>query len=237
MDTYLQIIQGVQSDLTIGDESPLFPLATVKLAIGRAYRKGAGLFRWPDLEDARVTSTKDGDEYYESPDDFQRDSIWRIEVDSKQYGEDPDGSPMSYPDYLIWRADDDNANSTEKKWAVHKNRFFIFPVPTTDGDKNISVWGQRLADALSNDGDVTIWSYTMPECNEAVVLEAVAILKAKGEAQQSGQILSLEAKQIWVTAWNRIKLNQSKYEKTQPFFNVKDMFGKPKTSDIIGNFK
>jgi len=237
MDIFTDLIQGVQDDLTIGDDSSLFPLALVKRAINRAYRKSAGLFRWPELEDAQKTSTQTNQEYYDFPTNWQPDSMWRLEVDGDQYGETPDGSPQRFEDYLVWRADDDNANSTTKKWAVQHRRYFIYPVPTTAGDYNISVWGQRVPDALSNDADVTIWSYAMPECNEAVVLEAVAILKSKGEEDKSGEFKSTEAKQILVVAWGKIRQNQAKYEKTQPFFDVPDYFsGKTSAKQITGNF-
>lgn len=236
MDLFSELVQAVQDDLTVGSESTLFPLALIKRAINRAYRKAAGLFRWPELEDAKKTSTVSGQEYYDFPQNWQADSIKRLEVDDNQYGETPDGSPMNYDDYLTWRRDDDNANSTDKKWSVQWRRFFIYPVPTTNGNNNITVWGQRVVDALASDGDVTIFSYALPEGNEAIVLEAVAILKSKGEQEKSGEFRSAEAKQILATAWGKIKQNQAKYEKTQPFFDVPDMFGKTSVKQITGNF-
>lgn len=237
MNTFLSLIEAVQSDLTVGSESTLFPLATIKLAINRAYRKSGALFRWPDLEDAKKTSTQAGQEYYDFPDTWRPDSIWRLEVDNYQWGEDPDGSPMSYDDYMVWRADTDNANSTEKKWAVQHTRYFIFPVPTTAGDYNISVWGQKNVEELTGDSDTTIFSYNMPDCNEAIVLEAVAILRGKGEDEKTGQFKSAEAKAILALAWSKIKQDQAKYEKDQPFFEVTDMFsGKGNNGQITGNF-
>ena len=236
MDLFSELITAVQDDLTVGNESSLFPLALVKRAINRAYRKASSLFRWPELEDAKKTSTVISQEYYDFPTNWQTDSIWRLEVGGDQWGEDPDGSPMSYEDYLEWRANDDNDNSTSKKWSVQYRRYFIYPVPTTNGTNNIVVWGQRVPDALSADGDVTIFSYSQPECNEAIVLEAVAILRAKGENEKSSGFKSAEAKQLLATAWGKIKQNQAKYEKTQPFFNVNDMFGPSNVKQITGNF-
>jgi hypothetical protein len=237
MNTFLSLIEAVQSDLTVGTESTLFPLTTIKLAINRAYRKSGALFRWPDLEDAKKTSTQIGKEYYDFPETWRPDTIWRLEVDDTQWGEDPDGSPMSYDDYMVWRADTGNANSTEKKWAVQHTRYFIYPVPTTLGSYNISVWGQMNVEELTDDEDTTIFSYNMPDCNEALVLEAVAILKGKGEDDKSGQFRSAEAKAILALAWSKIKQDQAKYEKDQPFFYVSDMFsGTGGSGQITGNF-
>lgn len=237
MDLFSELITTVQADLNVGDESTLFPLTRVKLAINRAYRKVSGLFDWPETEDALKTSTVSSQEYYDYPTTWRPDSVWRVEVDSELYGETPDGSPLDYSDYLTWRGDDANDNSTEKKWASQHRRFFVYPVPTTNGSNNITIWGRKVPTALSSNGDVTIFSYSMPECNEAIVLEAVAILKSQGqERKEAVELYSPEAKQILVNAWNKIAKAQAKYEKNQPFFEVTDMFGRTRSSDIIGNF-
>lgn len=237
METFLDMIEAVQSDLTVGSESTLFSETAIKQALNRAYAKCGALFRWPELEDAKKTSTQIGQEYYDFPEDWRPDSIWRLEVGGDQWGESPDGSPMSYDDYMVWRSDDDNANSTEKKWSVQYKRYFIFPVPTTAGSYNISVWGQKNVTELSGDTDETVFSHSMPECNEAIVLEAVAILKGKGEDDKVGQLRSAEAKAILAMSWSKIKQDQAKFEKDQPFFYVTDMFsGKNSGAQNTGNF-
>lgn len=236
MDIFTDLITGVQDDLTVGDESSLFPLALVKRAINRAYIKSGGLYPWPETEDAQKTSTVSGKEYYDYPDNWRPDSIWKLTIDGVRYGNEPDGSPMSFDDYLDWK--EDNATSTDKKWANQWRRYFIWPILSSNGNNNINIWGHKVVTALSADSDVTIWSYSMPECNEAVVLEAEAILKSKGEEIRSGQFLSLEAKAILTAAWNKIKAAQQKYKKVQPLFHVEDMFSGMSNlkEDVIGDF-
>lgn len=234
MDTLEDIRIAIQDDLTIGDESTLFTPTIIDRVINRAYTKCATLYRWPQTEDAKKTSTVATIEYYDYPSTWRPDSIWKLEVDDDQYGEDPDGSPLSFDDYLVWRRDDDNASSTEKKWSNQKIRFFVYPVPTTNGAWNISVWGIKNVTALANNTDTTIFSYNMPECNEAILLEALAILRSKGEDEKTGQFKSLEAKQILTVQFNKIKAEQHKYEKIQPLFEVSDMFNK--SGGSIGNF-
>lgn len=238
MDSLSDIRVAVQDDLTVGDESILFSPTVIDRAINRAYTKAGGLFRWPSLEDAKETSTQTNQEYYDYPDTWRSDSIWRLEVDDEQYGENPDGSPLTFEDYLIWRRDDDNANSTDKKWSNQKRRFFIYPVPTTSGSSNISVWGMKNIAPLTSDSDETIFTDNAPECNEAIELEALAILKSKGQDDKGGQFKSLEAKQILTIAFNRIKMEQGKYDKNQPFLEVTDMFANARTQskNRIGNF-
>lgn len=230
MDIFSDLYTAVQSDLTIGSESTLYPLSTVKLAVNRSYRKAGGLFRWAELEDAKKTSTVASQEYYDYPSDWRPDSAWKLIVDSVDYLD-----PLVFKDYL-YEKEEDWPSGADYAWASQWRRFFIYPTPTANGDNNITIWGHKVVSALSSDSDVTIFSYSMPECNEAVVLEAVAILKAKGESEQSSMFKSAEAKQILISAWQRQKQEQSKYEKTQPFFDVSDMFGKTSTDEVIGNF-
>lgn len=236
MDTFLELQTAVYSDLTATSDSTLFPLATVKLALNRAYIKCGGLYRWKKLEDSKKTTTQTGIEYYDAPSTWRPDSMWRLEIDGDQYGEDPDGSPLTYDDYLVWRADDDNSSSTDKKWATQWHRFFVWPVPT-NATAVITVWGVENVTTLTNDSDTTIFSYSMPEGNEAIVLEAVAILKNKGEEEQKGQFRSAEAKQILTVAYQKQRQEKGKAEKNQPFFYVEDMFsGNQTKEDLIGQF-
>ena len=239
METFLNLVQAVQDDLTIGDESTLYAPALIKRAINRAYHKAAGLFPWPELQDAKKTSTQVGQEYYDYPQNWRSNSIWKLTIlDSNgkddRYGEDPDGSPLSFDDYLNWK--EDNPDSTDKKWGNQWRRFFIWPVPTTAGTNNIHVHGIKAVADLSADSDTTVFSYSTPEANEAIELEAVAILKSKGDDDKSAQFKSLEAKQILAVAWGKIAREMAKYEKIAPFFYVTDFYGQSKSKDMRGKF-
>ena len=239
MDTLLQIRQAIQDDLTVGSESTLFSPTLIDRAINRAYRKVSSLFAWPELMDAKKTSTQANQEYYDYPQNWRSNSIWKLTIldsnnNDDRYGEEPDGSPLSFDDYLNWK--EDNPEATDKKWANQWRRFFIWPVPTTQGNNNIHVWGIKVPSSLSADGDTTIFSYSTPECNEAIELEALAILKSKGEDDKSAQFKSIEAKQIAATAWNKIKVENAKYEKEMPFLDVPDFYGHGHSRDMRGRF-
>jgi len=230
MDYFNELIRAVQSDLTVGDESNLFDVDTIKLAVNRAYRKAGGLYRWAETEDAKKTSTQTDQEYYDYPDTWRADSIWKLSVDGTDYGD-----PLSFKDYL-YEKENDIPSGLPRIWANQWRRFFIYPTPTLAGDYNVSVWGIRIVDELVEDDDYTIWSFSMPECNEALVLEASAILKNKAQEEQAGVFRSAEAKAILATAWMKLKQEQAKYEKTTPFFDVPDMFGKGTNKLKEGNF-
>lgn len=239
MDTLADLVQAVQDDLTVGDESTLYNPTLIKRVVNRAYTKAAALFPWPELQDAKKTSTQVNQEYYDYPQNWRSNSVWKLSIVNsvgtvERYGEDPDGSPLSFDDYLNWK--EDYPDSTDKKWSNQWRRFFIWPIPTTLGDNNIHVWGIKTIAALSADANTTIFSYSTPEANEAIELEALAILKSKGEDDKSSQFKSAEAKQILVVAWAKIAREQAKYEKNQPFFYVTDMFGGTNSKDLRGKF-
>ena len=222
------------TDLNASSNSSLYPSDTVQLALNRAYQKAATLFRWPMLSDAKTTSTVANNEYYDEPSTWRPNSTWRLEVGTTLYGQGDDGNPMNFSDYLIWKSE--NANSTDTKWSVFNGFFFMYPIPTTNASSDITIWGQKNVTELANDGDVTIFSYSMPECNDAIVLEAGAILKKKGELEKVGQMYSDEAKQILILAFKKLSSEKAKYEKIQPGWDIQDYFGRSQVKNTIGRF-
>lgn len=231
METFLELIQAVQSDLTVGDESSFLGLTTVKLAINRAYiNKVSAVFRWPQTEDAKLTDAQANLEYYDYPDYWRPNSIWKLVLDGTDLGD-----PISFRDYE-YEKENDHPSGITTIWSNKALRYFIDPKPTADGNGNIEVHGQKIPTKLVADGDLTIFSLNMPELNEAIALEAKAILKAKREEENISQFASTEAKQIVVTSWAKLRAEQAKYERTRPLFNVPDYLGKTRSSDVIGRF-
>lgn len=231
MDTFLEIIQAVQSDNTVGDESSFLDLATVKLAINRAYiNKVTALFKWPQTEDAKTTDSIANGEYYDYPQRWRPNSIWKLVYNGEDWED-----PLAFRDYEYEKEHDYPAGK-QKVWSNKALRFFMSPAPTANGTDNIEIHGHFVPEKLVADGDLTIFSYNMPEINEAIALEAKAILKAKGEETDPMQFASAEAKAICARSFKQLTQDMSKYEKTLPQFNVPDFFGRPRTRDRIGNF-
>lgn len=236
MDTFLELIEAIASDLNISASgSSLYPLPTIKRALNRAYSRAGGLFRWPETEDAQKRDSEANRTNYDYPSYWRPDSMYRLEIDGVRYGEDPDGSPLTFNDFRNWQID--YPNSTDKKWTTQWRRFFISPVITSDGNKNIQAWGQKSVAKLEFEGDLTIFSKHMRECNDAVVLEALEILKNKGENTNTGMMMSQKAEKILSIAYQGIKQEQPKYEKNLPFLDVPDFFGRSNTQQLTGNFR
>jgi hypothetical protein len=218
MDTFLELQTAVQGDLTVDSTSTLLTPTIIKLAINRAYIKSAGLYRWKETEDAKKTSSIASQEYYDYPPTWRPNSIWKLKVNDVDYGD-----PLVYKDYL-YEKEKNFPSELQLAWTSQWRRFFIYPTPTASGVNNIDVWGQKIVDQLLNDLDVTIFSYSLPECNEAVVMEAEALLKYKGQEENTGMFRSDEAMKILTIAWGKVTQDQKKYEKTQPFWEVPDLF-------------
>jgi len=223
MDLFSELVSTVQSDQTIGAESSLFPPDVVKLAVNRAYRKVGGLFRWPETEDAKKTSTEANQEYYDYPQNWRPESIWKIKVDGADYGD-----PLVFKDYLYEKEHNFPAG-LQRMWASQWRRFFLYPTPSADGSFNICVWGQKIVDKLVNDNDVTIFSYSMTECNDAIVMEAQAILKNKGEDTNANAMLNGQALQIVTVAFGKVKQEMSKYQRTTGEWAMPDFFSSRST--------
>lgn len=230
MDTLAEMRSAIQFDLTLTDQSSFLSPASIDLAINRAYIKAGALFKWPETEDAKTTSTQQGIEYYDYPSNWRAQSAWKLSVDGEDYGD-----PLVFKDYL-YEKENDIPSGADTLWSTQQRRFFIYPIPTSAGTNNITIWGIKTVDKLEEDDDVTIFSYSMPECNEAIVLEADAILKSKGDNEQAGMFRSAEAKQLLGIAWQKIRADRARNEKTTPFFDVPDFFGKSNSKFIIGRF-
>lgn len=218
MDTFGELITAVQSDLSANATSSFYNLTAIKSAINRAKDKVGGVYRWPETDDALKTSTKSLQEYYDYPQNWRPYSVWKLVVDGVDFSD-----PLSFKSYL-YEKENSMPSGFERMWANQWRRFFFYPIPTTDGNNNIEIHGQKALPVLVNDTDVTIWSYSMREVNNAIVLEAVAILKSKGDQENDSEFRSTEAKQIVLIAISTIKAELAKYEQSQPMFEVPDMF-------------
>src|SRR3990167_5520673 len=183
MDTLVNLVQAVQDDLTVGDESTLYSPTLIKRVINRAYIKCSALFPWPELQDAKKTVTQANIDYYDYPQNWRSNSIWKLGVtddsaEDPRNGEEPDGSPLSFDDYLNWK--EDYPDSTDKKWANQWRRYFISPTPTVTGSlatgiNVILIWGIKVPASLDEDTDTTVFSYSTPECNEAIEYEKTVV--------------------------------------------------------------
>lgn len=225
MDNLGDMRSAVQSDFTVGSESSLYPPATIDLALNRSYRKIGALFKWADTKDALKTKTIENHEWYDYPQNWRPNSIWKLVVNAVDYGE-----PLTYKDYM-YEKENNFPSGLTKAWANDGKKYFIYPTPTQK-DLEIDIYGYKFVEKMVLDGDITIFSYSMPDVNEAIVLEADAILKNKGQIVQpvmrtfvgGAILLSDEAKNIVFAAWAKVSQENMKNQNTTPQWDVPDYF-------------
>lgn len=232
MDTFDDLRTALRTAMNIDTNSTLYDANTVDLALNQAKWKAEGLYAWPELQDAQKTSAVNGQENYDYPQRWRSMSIWRLSVDGLDYG-----PPLALKDYL-YEIDNNFPNGQKNIWTNQGRQYFIRPIPTVDGDNNIAIWGLKTTDKLANGTDTTIWSYSLPECNVAIVQEATAILKGKGEDLPSDQFYDQGALKTLMAVWQRISSGMAQQQKTKPMFNVPDFFSTQPViqNDDIGEF-
>lgn len=225
--TFLDMVTEVGKRLPSGANSSIYTLTRKQEAVKESYDWALSLFEWPDINDAKTTSTIANHDYYDYPETLQPESITRIEIDGLPY------EMKDYQDFLDFRQN--NPTSTKRIFASSGVRYFIFPTPTANGSNNMDLWGLYNPVPLSADGDTTIFSNRYPMGNSAIVKEAVSILRGKPN-KNGAMVEDAEAKAILMGIFNKISKRKQKFQRLDhPFFNVPDFFANGSSSPI-GNF-
>lgn len=224
MDTFDDLRNAVKSDINWSPTGGFISTDDIDRAINMAYYSAGGMHKWPDLEEALHTNSKSTQEYYQYPQYFYPESIWKLTVDSVDYGD-----PVLFKDYL-YEKENNFPSGLKKLWSSRGRQYFIYPTPTTNGSGNIVIWGFKVVATLSALLDTTIFSYVMRNCNRAICLEAAAILKMKGEDLQEtivprvGEMRDLKATALLNQEWARLRMERMKREGTRPMWDVPDYF-------------
>jgi hypothetical protein len=228
MLTYSDMQAELLSRLQAANNSTLWTTARLETLIQDAYRWATGLFNWPQTQSAKVSSTVKDQEAYDYPGDFRSNSVVRVVIDSKRYDR------KAFEDYLDFKLE--NPDQTQKRIFADFNRqIFILPVPTANGNGNLSVWGHNEVAQLSGGTDTTIFSTSDEPCNEAIVKKALSVAIKKINPNLA-ITESNEAQQILANAFSVIKSNQQRDQRLDhPRFQVPNFFG-PGHSSRPGNF-
>jgi hypothetical protein len=165
MQTRAEMETELQRQLQAASNSTLFPSTRLTELIKNAYKEATTLFKWLALARAKITSTtvkgaSDDDSYYDYPEEFRTNTIFRVEIDGKEYNRK---GFESFRDYR-----NRNPNSTKRIFANYQRFLFISP-DTTAGTDNMDVWGIIQAPELSSSSTETIFSGNNDAGNMAVV--------------------------------------------------------------------
>lgn len=228
MDTLLEMETSLTSKLMVAANSTIFTPTAKRTAISDAYRWAAGLFMWEEFLKAEDTDSGLNQEYYDYPLRFRTGSIVQLEYNGEEYDR------KSWEDYLAHKRD--NSSSTKKIFANYGRQYFIYPKPAQAIVKGITIWGSTQPAPITADGATTIFSYSEPEGNEAIVQRALGQLIREKNAKRAAE----ETKEATATLTRIYQLQLDRRQRDQrlnrPQFEVPDFFETGRSVTNIGRF-
>jgi hypothetical protein len=222
MYTFKEMRDELLARLIVANNSTLYTDARLSLLIKHAYIWVTDQYLWPQLERAKYTNTAASQYYYDNPTTFKTDCVTRVIVNELEYDR------KNFEDFLDYKQNYPT-DVTKRIFADYGRQIFLFPTPTAI--LKLEIWGLIQPEPLSADADMTIFSDSDENGNEAIVRKAlsVAIGKTNNNLALSEEN---EAKSILATIYNKILQRQQRDQRLDhAFFNVSDMFGHSGSSD------
>lgn len=195
---------AIRDDLSISAGDNFYGDAYIQRIANRAVKWYAGLHPWQQTQYGYYRSSVAGQEYYNYPENFRTDSIWKLKFNSISYDR------ISFTEYLKYQEDHGSASS-DKIFSDFRRQFFINPAPTTVAD--IEIWGHLIPTDMSADADTHPFAGEQdPE--EAILRYAIglALKKGRGTMYEKGVAEMNAAKSIADAVWEFQKKEQSKYQ-------------------------
>lgn len=234
MQTRLEMEAELQKQLRSATNSNIFPSDRLTSLVQNSYVTATTIFKWLALARAKTTSTTakgagDDDCYYNYPDEFRTNTVFRVEIDGKEYNR------KSFESYRDYRNRNPIGGSSKRIFSNYQRFIFVSP-DTSVGTDNMDIWGIIQAPELSTGASETIFSNNADEGNMAVVklAKAVALESIKPDiAQRSLEEGMLMLARINESEWEEYKRDQ---QLDTPLFAVPDFYGKPMLNGLIGQF-
>lgn len=165
MTTLNEFLTALNNRIAAAKVSGFWSDAMKKEWINTSGERVCNYRRWKALELAKTTETKENQEYYDYPEDFQEDSIYYMEIDGKKHIE------TDWDDFREYKA----AGSSDRIFSSHAYYYFINPIPVKKG-LSLDIWGIRKWVKLIEGTEKAI---THRELDEPVVKLALAICLQK----------------------------------------------------------
>jgi len=194
MTTLSEYLSTLDERITSAKVKNIFPVAMRKNAINEAGNIAADFQNWPFLDHALTVSSTAGREYYQEPDRFKPDSIFRIMLDGDEY------EMRKWNEFRELK----ELETDLKVASVLGGQYFIYPAPTAD-DLDIDVYGQLAWVKLVNDDDEAI---TPRALDEAILKIAMSILLKRERRPSEARIDRQEAEESMQRYYDRITQNR-----------------------------
>ena len=186
--TLAQMRQDLDDEIAASAAQGFWTTAMKNDWLNRAGQKVCGFFRWPFLELAVYTTTRDAKEFYSYPQDalrFKPNSIYQISIDGEDYPLGQQGRRRVTWQQFV-RAQQEE--SDEKLFANHNGFYFLHPVPTNS--KEMVLYGLKGWQKLESDDDTPV---TPTEFDEAIIriAKASALRKSKKYNEAKAELIEI----------------------------------------------
>lgn len=120
---------------------PMFTDAVLNRFINRAIKWVSNLHNWQQTQKAVMRGSDVDQEFYNYPEDFKTDSIYRLTLDGEVR------KKLLFEEYENYK---ENNGGSKKLWADWRRRYFINGT-IADGTANIKIWGHEIPADLGDD--------------------------------------------------------------------------------------
>lgn len=202
--TNAELKTAVSDDLSISSGDFFYSDAYIQRIVNRSVKWFASLYNWQQTQYAYYRNSVAGQEYYNYPEKFQTDSIWKLTFNGNDYDR------IAFSEYLKYK-EENSGSASDKIFTDFRRQFFVNPAPTVEAE--IVVWGHLVPDDMSADADTHPFAGEQdPE--EAIVKYALglALKKGRGTQYDKGVKEIAGAKAIADAIWEAQQREQSKYK-------------------------
>lgn len=227
--TFKDYQDAILADLSATSSDSFFTLTLIKSTINRNVRRVAGLYPWPHTKIAEMRDSEANQEYYNYPEDWIQDSIYRVEFNNEKY------NPTDFDDYSDLKIDGDHS---ENRFANFENKFFLDPKPTSIIVNGISLWGHKLPAIMTADADLTPFSED-PEIEEEIInlTRSMLMQKQRGSYLVAGQNLEAATLSKLTAIWKKIYMKKAKFmTKTRVMFKPINILGRNSSGSLDSDF-
>jgi hypothetical protein len=198
--------QALLDDLSVESTDTFFTTAILNRFINRAIKAISNLKNWQQTQgsdtQALVMAGDETDEYWNYPENYKTDSIYRLEYNGESY------KRLTWQEYLKHKLN--HSSSTKRVYSDHKRQLFIHPRPTTNA--NLDIWGHEIPADLSDDAD------EHPFNDEQLLEEAIqqyalglCYRKRGGSYRSEGKQLIKDAIALALESFNQQRNEQAGY--------------------------
>jgi hypothetical protein len=199
------LIDALSLEETSGSSNdPLFTDTILDRFINRAVKWVSNLHDWQQTQKAVKRDAEASQEFYNYPENFKTDSLYRLTVDGKVLKQ------VLFEEYENYK---ENNSGDKLLWADWKRRFFLNPIPSADGVKNIKLWGHQIPADMTADADENPFNDEQL-LEEAIHARALALCYTKkgGSFRKEARELTTEALTYAETSFDRQLDKQSHYQ-------------------------